>query len=58
VKDGLPPAWVLDGPNAHVRGHEERYGPHGYASLILDGPHLHEVVHTAEGKEIWTAQLA
>jgi predicted phosphohydrolase len=58
VKDGLPPAWVLDGPNVYVRGHEERYGPHGYASLILDGPHLHEVVHTAEGEEIWTAQLA
>lgn len=54
---GAPDGWILDGPNPFVPGHERRYGPHGYASLILDGPHLHETVHTALGAEIWSQQL-
>lgn len=57
VKDGLPAAWILDGPNPYVPGRESRYGPHGYASLILDGPHLHEIVHAADGTELWVKQL-
>ncbi len=58
VRDGLPAAWVLDGPNPFVPGHEQEYGPHGYASLILDGPHLHEQVHAADGTQLWYQQLA
>lgn len=57
VKDGLPAAWVLDGPNPYIPGHEDRYGPHGYASLILDGPRLHEIIHAADGTELWCQQL-
>lgn len=58
LQDGLPAAWVLDGPNPFVPGHEQKFGPHGYASLILDGPHLHEQVHAADGTQLWYQQLA
>lgn len=57
MKDGVPDGWVLDGPNPFVHGHEQHYGPHGYASLLLDGPHLHETVHAAFGTELWSQRL-
>ncbi|MEZ4294837.1 MAG: hypothetical protein R3B70_07660 [Polyangiaceae bacterium] len=57
AKKGVPPGWVLDGENPFVPGHTEECAPPGFASLILDGPHLHEIVHAASGRELWTEQL-
>jgi hypothetical protein len=46
---GTPSAWVLDGANPYVPGHESRYAPHGYVALHFDGPVVHEVVHAPDG---------
>ncbi|WP_437636212.1 metallophosphoesterase family protein [Sorangium sp. So ce854] len=55
---GVPPGLVLDGPNPHVIGHEQKYGPHGYASLELRDGHLDETIHAADGTVLWQRQLA
>lgn len=56
-RDGAPAAWMLDGPNVHVRGREATYGPNGYASLLLDGPRLVEMVHAADGQVLHRMEL-
>jgi hypothetical protein len=47
-----PSCLVLDGPNPDVKGQEEKFVPHGYLTLELNGPTLTERVHLANGKEI------
>jgi predicted phosphodiesterase len=47
-----PSCLALDGPNPDVRGEEEKFVPHGYMTLELEGPTLTERVHLANGKEI------
>lgn len=46
---GVPSAWVLDGPNPYIDGHSEKYGPHGFVSLRIDGPVIRETVHAPDG---------
>ena len=53
-----PEALILDGPNPHITGKEDRYLPNGYMTLELDGEHLTEVVHTADGDEILRQDIA
>ncbi len=48
-REGVPDAWVLDGPNRYVVGHAEKYAPHGYVSLHFHGPMIHEAVHAPDG---------
>ncbi len=57
-RNGVPGGFVLDGPNQFVSGHENRYGPHGFATLELDGPHLNEVIRDATGDVLRATQLA
>ncbi|WP_315755856.1 MULTISPECIES: metallophosphoesterase family protein [unclassified Bradyrhizobium] len=53
----LPPAMVLEGRNEFIKGEEEKFSPHGYAVLTLDGPHLKEQVKSATGKVIYEKVL-
>lgn len=53
-----PSALLLDGPNPYVPGKEEKFGPQGYMTLELAGPHLNEIVHLPDGTRIWERQLA
>ena len=48
-----PGAIALDGPNPDIQGEEEKFVPHGYMTLELDGPQLTERVFLADGSEIF-----
>lgn len=52
ARDGAPGGRVLDGPNPYLTGHEDRYGTHGYMTLEVDGAHLNEIVHAADGTRL------
>lgn len=54
----VPAGEVLDGPNPYIAGHESDYGPNGYLTLEFDGPHLHEIVHDADGTPLRDTTLA
>jgi hypothetical protein len=53
-----PSCLALDGPNPDIKGEEEKFVPHGYMTLELNGPTLIERVHLANGKEILRNQVA
>ena len=53
-----PGGIVLDGDNGYVPGHEREYGPHGYMTIELDGPRLHERVHAADGDVLWEQTIS
>jgi len=53
----LPNVAVLEGPNEYIIGEEDRFLPHGYAVLTLDGAHLKEQILTATGKVIYEKDL-
>ena len=54
-----PSSIVLDGPNIYIDPSDDpnRYGPNGYLSLLVDGPHLKEIVHDPEGKTLYQKDL-
>jgi hypothetical protein len=54
----VPGGLVLDGPNRYLPGHEERYGPNGYAVLEFEGEHLVESIRAPDGTEIFRQELA
>ena len=56
-RNGVPGAFVLDGPNQFVKDHENQYGPHGFVTLEFDGPNLNEVVRDATGEILRQAQI-
>lgn len=56
--NSLSRAVVLEGPNEFIVGEEEKFVPHGYAVLVLDGEHLIEEVRDAGGKVIYSRNLA
>ena len=53
-----PSCLALDGPNPDIVGEAEKFVPHGYMTLELNGPTLIERVHLANGKEILKNQVA
>lgn len=53
-----PPGLVLEGPNPLIPKDGEKFTPHGYAVLTLDGPHLLEQVLAADGRVIYEKRLA
>lgn len=53
----LPSAVVLEGRNEYIVGEEEKFSPHGYAVLTLDGRHLKEQVLTPTGAVIYEKLL-
>jgi hypothetical protein len=48
---------VLDGRNPLIPGEEDKFTPHGYAVLTLDGPHLKEEVRDPLGNVIYDRVL-
>jgi len=54
-----PASIVLDGPNEFIGGSDDpnRYGPNGYLSLLVDGTHLKEIIHDAQGDVIYQKDL-
>jgi hypothetical protein len=53
----VPGGLLLDGPNEHVKDHEDKYGPNGYMFLEFDGPHLNEILQDPSGNVIYERQL-
>jgi len=47
-----PSCLALDGPNPDIVGEEDRFVPHGFMTLELNGPTLTERVLLANGQEI------
>lgn len=58
VTEDAPGGILLDGENSHIKGEEEKFGPHGYMTLELDGEHLVEHVHEPDGNTVFSQQLA
>ena len=54
----LPSAVVLEGRNEFIKNEEDKFTPHGYAVLTLDGPMLKEQVRDPTGQVIYEKQLA
>ena len=48
---------VLEGPNPYIKNEEDKFTPHGYAVLNLDGPTLTEQVLTPTGQVIYEKTL-
>ncbi|MGH3088590.1 MAG: metallophosphoesterase family protein [Rubrobacteraceae bacterium] len=57
AKNMVPGGIVLDGPNPHIDGKEDKYGPNGYMTLEFEDRRLTEVVHTAAGEEVHRRQV-
>jgi len=53
----LPDCVILEGPNPYIKGEEDKFAPHGYAVLQLEGKGLLEQVLTPSGKVIYQRQL-
>lgn len=53
---GVPAAEILDGANPFIPKHEDKFLPHGYAVLQLDGPKLIEEIRDAQGFVIRAAR--
>jgi hypothetical protein len=58
ASNGSPGGYILDGQNYDVAQSPTRYGPHGYASLQLSGPHLIEQILAADGTVLHQRELA
>ena len=55
---GTPGGYILDGQNYDVAQAPTRYGPHGYASIQISGPHLMEQILAADGTVLHQRELA
>jgi hypothetical protein len=55
--NALPDVVVLEGKNTLISGEEEKFSPHGYAVLALDGRMLKEEVRDATGAIIYDRVL-
>jgi hypothetical protein len=53
-----PACVALDGPNPDIPETPEKFVPHGFMTLELDGPILRERVFLADGEEILSNQIA
>lgn len=58
AKNMVPGGLVLDGPNPHVEGKENKYGPNGYMVLEFDDETLSEAIHAPTGEEIHRLEVS
>jgi hypothetical protein len=56
--NGIPGAVVLEGPNPYLGDEAEKFLPHGFGTLVLDGARLTEYVRDCEGRIIFENKLA
>ena len=52
-----PGALILDGPNPDIPGEEDKFVPHGYMTIELQGPKLVERAFLANGTEIFSQTI-
>ncbi len=57
TKNLMPGGEILDCRNPCIQGHEDEYGPHGFAVLEFDGPHLAESMVDPEGDAVRSQDL-
>ncbi|MEA2903274.1 MAG: hypothetical protein QOI12_661 [Alphaproteobacteria bacterium] len=55
--NALPNAVVLSGRNEYIKGEEDKFTPHGYAVLTLDGPSLKEQILTPTREVVYEKTL-
>lgn len=55
--DVAPRSAILEGTNPYVSDAPNKYGPHGWASLHVDGPRLVEQIHAADGTVLHQKEL-
>jgi hypothetical protein len=53
-----PSSLVLDGSNPYIKGEQDRFGPHGYATLEFNGPILTESVFLPDKTRIYQNQIS
>ncbi len=53
----LPDCVVLEGGNPFIKGEEDKFTPHGFAVLTLDGPELKEQIRDPAGHVIYENTL-
>lgn len=58
AKDLAPSGIMLDGPNVHIPGKEDKFGPNGYVVLEFDEEHLLEAVMAPDGQVLYRNELA
>jgi hypothetical protein len=58
ANDESPACLALDGPNLDIPEKHDKFVPHGFMTLELDGAALTERVFLADGQEIWRNRLA
>jgi hypothetical protein len=56
--DDSPACLALDGPNLDIPERQDKFVPHGFMTIELDGAALTERVFLADGQEIWQNRLA
>jgi Calcineurin-like phosphoesterase len=52
-----PSCLLLDGPNPYIKGEEDMFGPHGYATLQFEGPSLIERIFLPGGSCLFENQI-
>jgi hypothetical protein len=57
TRNTAPTGTVLDGRNPYIKGHEEEYGPNGYATLEFSDDHMNETIHAPDGTVLYERQL-
>ncbi|MGH9941901.1 MAG: metallophosphoesterase family protein [Pyrinomonadaceae bacterium] len=58
LKNMVPGGLILEGPNAYIEKHENKYGPNGYMTLEFSGKRLNEVVQAPDGSIAYERELA
>jgi Calcineurin-like phosphoesterase len=55
--DLTPSCLILDGPNPYITEKPNKYLPHGYASLKIDGDRLCETIHLPNGDVLFSNEI-
>jgi hypothetical protein len=55
--NGLPGAFVLDGPNPDIPGEEKEFTPHGYVALQFASDRIIETVYDSHRVELRRGEL-
>ncbi len=53
----VPACFILEGPNKYIPGEEDKFLPHGYMTLRLDGPRAWEMAHEPDGRIIYESEI-
>jgi len=53
-----PGCLALDGPNPDIPKQQDKFVPHGFMTIELDGPNLMERVFLSDGQELLTNRIA